>query len=240
MQPSTPGMPIHCFSNGMKVSAARLIPVQIERYTLAGASNLHEPEEEKWFSHVLDRTGSEGVFLDVGAAIGYYSALVARTKPRWKIRAMEPLAEMRDAILETFQLNGLHTDHLTLDPNAVSTRNGNGRFLENNFGSGLVGEGAGGNSTMTVETVEMSSLLMSIGSDVTLMKMDIQGHEAAVLEAALPELEQGHFQWIILGTHGAKLHAACLDLLSGSFTIVHEDGAPPEQPDGLIVASFGR
>jgi FkbM family methyltransferase len=231
----------HEFANGLKVNRARLLDLQLARYTSEGASNLHEPEEEHWFDHVLGLSPADGVFLDVGAAIGYYSTLVRLEKPKWQIYAMEPQQEMREALLETFKINGLPGDSLTLDEQALSAQTGQQRFRHIHYGSGLLTEQAAQtHPESTVPTVPLETVLDRIGRPVTLAKIDIQGAELSVLQAAGAALKSGRIDWIILGTHGADLHSACLAVLQESYEIVHQDGAPPEQPDGLIVARFRR
>ncbi|MCT4559361.1 MAG: FkbM family methyltransferase [Pelagimonas sp.] len=230
---------IHAFANGLRVNRAHLLDLQLERYTAPGASNLHEPEEEQWFGHVLAQAGTDGVFLDVGAAIGYYSALVRRARPGWGVYAMEPLADMRAAYHDTFEINGLPFDDVTIDPRALSDRVGHARYRHVHYGSGLVmGTPAVLRPESEVQTVPLADVLAQIARPVTLAKIDIQGADLSVLKAARAALASGAVEWIILGTHSADLHAGCLDVLRASHQIVHQDGAPPEQPDGLIVARF--
>ncbi|MBE1284789.1 MAG: FkbM family methyltransferase [Rhodobacteraceae bacterium] len=229
----------HKFANGIVVNQAALDPVQIERYTAENASNLHEPVEECWFSHVFERTGEDGLFVDVGAAIGYYSVLVRRAKPGWSIRAMEPWDQMRGALSETFSLNDLAMDGVTVDVRALSSKDGTTRFRTESFGSGISkSRRLFRKSEIKVQTVDPATLLAEIERPVSLMKIDIQGHEVDVLKAAEAELAKGLVQWIILGTHGPEIHDSCLDILSRSFEIVHDEKEPDEQPDGIIVARF--
>lgn len=250
----------HTFANGIKVSSSRLLPAQIARYKSIDSRNLHEPEEEEWFHYVFDNTEIHGFFLDVGAAIGYYSVLVSIAKPEWKILAMEPLKEMREAIFETFKLNERNPDNLKVDKRALSDLNGTAKFYEKKYGSGLApdrskpsqpfpgllhsmqrilfGAQAQRSRTSYVETVSLGKILEEIQSRITLMKIDIQGHEVKLIDAVTPLLSNGLVEWIIVGTHGERRHIECLNLLSKAFQIVHEDQSPAGQPDGLIVARF--
>ena len=63
---------IHTFDNGIKVYESHLTALQKERYE---EINLHEPEEEKLFIDIINGIKENGIFVDIGAAIGYYSFL---------------------------------------------------------------------------------------------------------------------------------------------------------------------
>lgn len=232
-----PGEAIHIFANGLKVSRRHLTPQQVERYGGAESGNLHEPEEEAWLGEVLRRSGEAGLFVDGGASLGYYSALVARQKPGWHIRAMEPLPRFRDAVAETLSLNGLDGDRVWIDARALSDTDGEVSFVDRAFGSRVLGPSARAPETpASVASVTLETLLGELGRPITLLKLDIQGHEGAVLQAGRAALAGGQVEALIIGTHGAGLHRDLLSLIGASHTILHEDPAPRGQPDGLIVA----
>ena len=228
---------IHVFANGLKVARRHLTPQQVQRYSSAESGNLHEPEEEALLDKVLRRSSEAGLFVDGGAALGYYSALVARQKPGWHIRAMEPLPRFRDAVTETLSLNGLDGDRVHIDDRALSDTDGEVSFVDRAFGSRVLGPSSRAPETpVTVSSVTLETLLEELSRPIALLKLDIQGHEGAVLEAGRAALSGGQVEALIVGTHGPGLHRNLLALISQSHAILHEDPAPRGQPDGLIVA----
>ena len=63
--------------------------MQVERY--ASGVNLHEPEEEAWITKLAKGLPpGRAVFVDIGAAIGYYCFLVAKARPDAELHAYEP------------------------------------------------------------------------------------------------------------------------------------------------------
>lgn len=73
--PSTDCTRRHVFANGIQACFDH-VRVQQGRYSRV---NLHEPSEEELLARVLALIRPGDVFVDVGAAIGYYTLLVAST-----------------------------------------------------------------------------------------------------------------------------------------------------------------
>lgn len=98
------------FGNGVVLRRREMLDLQVQRYTEPGNPNLHEPVEEEWLLKVLnsyDRT--DPVFLDVGAAVGYYSILVKKKWPEATVIAVEPLPEHIEALHCNASLNSLQS-----------------------------------------------------------------------------------------------------------------------------------
>jgi hypothetical protein len=70
------------------------------------------------------------------------------------------------------------------------------------------------------------------------IKIDVEGAEAAVLRGARRTLERDPV--ILLATHGEEVHRECLDILSAAGYEVHSlDGGPPEGTNEVL-ALHGR
>lgn len=229
----------HRFDNGLVVEAGAITPPQRARYA---KHNLHEPVEEAWIER-LCRSGSRAPggapfrFWDVGAAIGYYSMLVARLRPDAEITAFEPLPSHYDRILQHWKLNGLDPARLRLEATAISDKAGSAGLLDMNFGSRLVRDPAAAPAAKRVEvrTESLDRFLAGSDSAVDLVKVDVQGGEDAVVAGAAhsAHLIRG---WIV-GTHGPRKHNTCVDRLEAmGYRIVFSEQDVDGQPDGMIVA----
>ncbi|MBL9033028.1 MAG: FkbM family methyltransferase [Phycisphaerae bacterium] len=219
---------VHEFSNGVRLRRDHLLPVQLERYA---EINLHEPEEEAWITKMLDEIGEAGLFVDVGAAVGYYCFLVARLRPKFEIRAFEPDAANRARLAENRALNGNPT--IRLHAQAVCDRIGSATLAGEGF-MAMLAPGQG----KPVPTTTLTEIAAGAGRPIDLLKMDIQGGEHAALIGAEGALKQRLIRRWIVGTHHPDLHAWCVDRFRGhKYRIVFEAAQVPHQPDGMIVAA---
>ncbi|MEI2418821.1 FkbM family methyltransferase, partial [Arthrospira platensis SPKY2] len=231
---------IHTFDNGIKLYKTHLIEAQKERYQTV---NLHEPEEEKWFSEILKTYASkdDSIFLDVGAAVGYYCILAKQISPNIIIHAFEPLTTHQNRLFENLHLNGINDQEITLHKQAVAATIGECLFHQRKFSSRLVKPETTPNKTyqsVLVETITLDNFCLNIEQDITLVKVDVQGGEIEVLQGADQASSSGKIKNWIIGTHGKDIHRRCLNLLkSYGYTIIYEAQNVLNQPDGIVVAS---
>ena len=128
---------IHTFDNNIKVYEHHFYEFQQKRYQ---KKNVHEPVEEDLFMRLVETFSTESfVFFDIGAAIGYYPILMKRLRPDAIIEAFEPLTMHRAYMQENFALNEIDTSSITIRDIALSNYNGTTKFIENQYGSSLVG-----------------------------------------------------------------------------------------------------
>lgn len=122
---------------------------------------------------------THGLALDVGAYTGLYALLAARNGAR--VMAFEPNPAVYDRLLQNVAANG-YLD-LTPVPLALSDRCGRAAMTVNAAvkltSAGRLSEGS------TVELVTMDSLELE---SVVAVKIDVEGHECAVLRGALQTL----------------------------------------------------
>jgi FkbM family methyltransferase len=255
---------IHTFDNGIRVYDDHLIPEQRERYR---ARNVHETEEEAVFSSLVQGIRPDGCFVNIGAAIGYYLILAKKISPGLKIHAVEPLQRHRRFLIENLLLNGIDPAEIHLHAVGIAGATGESLFVDRGFSSKIVLEqpgrkrfprraltllkmmvqdsvlGRGGPSShrlQRIQTISLEDLVSEVGSPIDLLQMDVQGAESEILEAAAAVLKRGEVLCFLVGTHGLKIHKACLDLLqSAGYTIETDNPAPLNQPDGIIAARKG-
>ena len=229
-------MEIYTFSNNLRVRAADLLQIQINRYQETGNPNLHEPVEEGWILKLFEEGFDEGAcFLDVGAAIGYYSVLLKKTWPALQVYAVEPLPRFVSALRATMALNDLAGDDITIIQAAVAPLNGDVLFQNLNYGSRLLPHPIG--ETSVVKAKRLAALIEDL-PPIHCMKMDIQGPELMVLSDGSAILSEHHIRHVVVGTHERDIHDGVVELLRRcGYVIRCDDPTPPMQPDGLVVAS---
>ncbi len=231
---------IYTFANGIKIDRKHLLQIQCDRYQAPGNPNLHEPVEEDCFLSLFEKLpGGIATFMDIGAAVGYYSILVKRRFPQAAIHAIDALERHCQAFVETFALNELSMDGVTVHKSALADKEGTVQFLDQAYGSMVLPDGQGSRfhaRAISAEAHRLDTYVARAGESVDLAKMDIQGGEAAVLESSGTVLRDGKVRSWIIGTHGPEQHKRCLDCLSAHHRILFEDPKPAFQPDGIIVA----
>jgi FkbM family methyltransferase len=92
--------------------------------------------------------------------------------------------------------------------------------------------------TTVVRTITLDSLVAKIGQNVDLLQMDVQGAELDVLRGGMETLQKGRVKRLLIGTHGEKIHRACISRLRRyGYSIEFEQQKSKEQPDGILFAS---
>lgn len=133
-----------------------------------------EVEQRRYLFASLAEHGCD-LFLDVGANIGFYSILVARSGLADRVVAFEPDARNRLQMGANLLMNGL-VSTVDIVPKAVTGESGIVDFLpspDTSTGQSRVGEGAG---AIHVEAICLDDFIGE--SDLRVfIKMDIEGHE---------------------------------------------------------------
>lgn len=224
------------FSNGVRLYRRWLLDSQLERYEQG--HNLHEPLEEEWLLRNMEAASEpEPVFLDIGAAVGYYSILVRKRWPHARVIAVDPLPRHLAAIREHLALNCLEPLAVRLMEVAVAPRNGVVRLADQGYSSRIVASDAI-SGCIRVPGMALKTLLKRVGP-IHLLKMDIQGTKARVLRSGLYALRQTPVMNLIIGTHGNRVHRQVVKQLRPYYTIEFSDPSPLHQPDGIVIGSIG-
>lgn len=140
-----------------------------------------------------------GLVVDIGANEGAWSAHVLRVFPELTILAVEPGSEPLSVLRQRFADHG----NVTVDPRGVTDASGTSTFHRTRasvFASLLPPEAAlhdlyalPGSPTEVVETVEVETATLDelVGErPVSLVKLDVQGGEMAVLRGGRNALER--------------------------------------------------
>lgn len=166
---------------------------------IAGANEVHLSFQLFWvgidYYEPFTRTVVEmlssrsGVFIDVGANIGFFSLVAGVLNPRLKVIAFEPNPKMFALLLEHKRVNGL--SNLTAEPLALSNSDGTGQlFLSSSDMSASLQPDFQADfnpalGSVPVERTTLDSYVRRHGiSGPLLLKVDVEGHDKAFLEGA--------------------------------------------------------
>jgi FkbM family methyltransferase len=141
------------------------------------ALHVYEKPETRFF---LSACQPGMTFLDIGANVGYYSALaLARLQGRGSVIALEPDPDSYSYLLKTVAANG---PAICL-PQAAADRSGLMRLFLNpdNKGDNRLYPNDLARGSIEVAVVTVDSLLAELGvASVDLIKVDVQGYEGHV------------------------------------------------------------
>jgi FkbM family methyltransferase len=184
------------------------------------------------------------MFVDIGSALGYYSILVKKVAPWFRVISVDPNPHFHERHTRTVELNGLVEGDIELVKRAVYSRSGYVDFSNRDFSSfvcsRLSHDESNRDGVIQVEAVTVGELVESIKCHVDLMKVDIQGTELEVFRYSDISTLSKNVSNIIVGTHGKSVHSELIKILSKSYRIAYEDESPVHQPDGIIVAHSRR
>jgi len=95
----------YTFDNGVTIGHPH--ESQLKRYSKAGVLRLHEPEEERWFIHMLFEAHADSILLNVGSAAGYYALLALRYRPPLAVVAVNPHPAFQKELAENAAAAGI-------------------------------------------------------------------------------------------------------------------------------------
>ncbi len=234
---------VHTFDNNVKVFECQLMDIQKKRYR---THNVHEVEEEPIFLEAISKIKEGGVFVNIGAAIGYYPLLAATIREDLKLISYEPLKKHREYFNENIKLNGLAKSRFKIYKDGVYKRTGLVNFKVDDYGSMIV-EDVSARSVLqkikdwltnsSIQCVTLKELIEREGGGVDLVQMDIQGLEAGVFESAEQYLPEHKIKKFLIGTHSPEIHQRCIRVLKKSgYKVLIDDFETSLQPDGILLA----
>lgn len=173
-----------------------------------------EPQQTKMFLNIVQ---PGHVVFDVGANVGYYTALSSKLAgPSGAVFAFEPFPRNIAYLWSHVQLNHLTNVHIV--PAACSDRTSVALFrVGDNCALGHLENGQNHRgellaNTTIVSTVTIDDLVNHTGILPDLIKVDVEGAELAVLTGAR-ELLLARKSTLLLSVHSVELRKTCLDFL---------------------------
>jgi FkbM family methyltransferase len=155
---------------------------------------------------------SESICFDIGANVGLYTLLFARYAKR--VYAFEPLPRNIRFLVRTLELNSIR--NATVVPCAVSDKTYLTAFKEGqNSATGCLDN----TGYQPVTAVSLDDFVARINVIPSLMKIDVEGGEAQVLEGS-KSLISSYKPIILLSTHGNDLRTTCLQILAGTYRTI--------------------
>lgn len=158
---------------------------------------LHEP---KITEEVINALSSDTVFYDVGANIGYYTVFASEVCTNGEVHAFELNPHFLHLARKSLNENGTRA---ILNNNAVSNSTGESVGYAGTFGKTSV-DREDKHSDQQVESITLDSYCKT-HSYPEVMKIDVEGFEAHVLEGAEQVLEQGYPKKLFLEVHPSKI-----------------------------------
>ena len=151
------------------------------------------------------------LFVDVGAHCGFFTLLAATSHPGLRVLALEPVEESRELLREGLQRNGVE-DRVEVLAVAASDRAGREAFhlaaASDNCGF-HPHPGVASLGTVEVETATLDALLAGRpGARRMLLKIDVEGHELAVLAGARETLDAAEDARLLVELNPKMLRAA--------------------------------
>lgn len=226
------------YDNGIMVPEAFLLPEQRQRYQNNRLGKLHEPVEEAIFTRSIADLPPQSLFLNIGAAWGYYAILARRLRPDLQICAVESHPRMCTMMFRAVEIN--QAPGIMLVNRAVVRATNASESMHQDFAYGAHVKQDASEHTTTVAPIGIGDLLTLFQHIPHIMiSMDVQGEETYLLD----ELQQmtpdftANIDTLLIGTHGDSRHEVCRDCLIGmGYQLLHDDPAPAEQPDGILCA----
>jgi FkbM family methyltransferase len=150
----------------------------------------------RWLSTIAQEEG--GIFVDVGANLGYFSLLWAAQRDGNRAVAFEASPRNVELLSHNVRQNGL-SERVTVHQQAVGARRGRMRFdsgpLDQTGWGGFVRDASEG--SIDVEVVPLDEALFDV-PQITVLMIDIQGADFWALQGAervLRERRARHVTW---------------------------------------------
>ena len=162
---------------------------------------------------ISNRLSSGKTFFDVGANAGFFTLVAAKVVgASGNCVAFEPLPKNAESVLEQLELNGFNHCHLV--QKAVASECGlvNLSFSSDGDPTAHLVEAQNESSALKIQATTLDEAFKAWGAP-NLIKLDVEGAEAVVVEGAKTMLAACHPTWII-ELHGSDQELCVKELLS--------------------------
>lgn len=129
------------------------------------------------------------MFFDLGANIGIYSVIGCLRSPELRAYAFEPVVENQVILKKNIAAHQLES-RILVQAVAVSDKTGK-RQVHLGYSGNHSLENPQGGESREIHTVSLDEFTLDIGLAPDLMKIDVEGHEAAVIDGAARLLSNG-------------------------------------------------
>lgn len=210
-----------------------------------------QKHEVDYLEKMIESCGSNDVFFDIGANIGFYTCTAAVLTDS-EIHAFEPHPGNVQRIKQNLSLNDANA---TVHELALGATNGESEFATKSpdrpgFGFGVVTENPGPDKASEEITVCQRSATKVVESgdapQPTVVKIDVEGFEGKVLDGMTSLIESSSLHTIFLEIHNPAPHRLSIEDFGSSeeeilsrlrdwgFTI---DSGHPDAPEHHLVAT---
>lgn len=159
-------------------------------------------DEEAVIDEIVSELRDDDVYWDVGANIGTHALLPAAARPDARVIAVEPHHRNVAKLIRNKTLNGL--DSVTILPIALSDREGTAtlRGADDRPGYGSFSLTGGSEETVADVPVRPGDDVIDDGVPApTVVKIDVEGGELAVLEGLSETLSEGSIRTVFCEVH---------------------------------------
>lgn len=189
--------------------------------------------------------------IDIGANIGEWSLPMARSiGEEGRLISFEPIPYLCDSVNKTFRINGIF--HARCFPIAISNKIGNAKLFMNcgkeeilNIGaSSIEGPPSENSTTIEVQTATLDEFISIHKVDrISFIKIDVEGHEYAVIEGAVQTLSTHRpVLTIEVGNESSEKRELISDILKRlnyeMIGIVADHGIIPADYENLIKFNY--
>lgn len=168
----------------------------------------YEPVETRFLESVVPR---DGVFLDVGANIGFFSLVASRlVGPHGLVISIEPEAWNSELLRRNIKLNGLENVHVVQMAAGAAEGTATIHTSAENFGDHRLTPGGSDRHSTAIKLSTVDNILAAIGEglQVDVMKMDVQGYEHEVFKGMRATLSKVPPKIILIEYWPAGIEAA--------------------------------
>ena len=192
----------------------------IDPFTTDGFAIIMDGDyESNLMALMQDKLPKGGIFLDVGANEGRVSAVAARLVGKVGcIIAVEPQSRLQDLLKINLALNATGSVHIF--HNAIGKNDGDSVEISlaptsHHGGSSIVRKYRWSSKRETISTRSIDSVIDEVGCEkIDMMKVDVEGYEAEVIDSAANSLAAHRINTIALDYHGDILRNRGIDPMS--------------------------
>jgi FkbM family methyltransferase len=158
--------------------------------SLLKSSPLFEKQLQPW----VTQTTTEGVFIDIGANVGFYTILALRQEDFTQAVSFEPSPEAFRLLQKNIELNGINAVAKNI---ALGDQAGTAKLKQNEYHTGgnkiTTDNSKSDTARVSIDTLDqqMEKLQIQPG-DISMIKIDVEGHELQCLKGMKETLDKTH------------------------------------------------